>query len=69
MSWLLRLLDKFCYLFQRGFALPWKYNIMNNNSDFSIATMRRVAIMFFELGVVKISGKDFSSISHDYFFV
>ena len=32
----------------------WKYNIRRNvNSDFSIATMRRVAIIFFELGVVK----------------
>ena len=32
----------------------WKYNIRRNvNSDFSIVTMRRVAIMFFELGVVK----------------
>ena len=26
---------------------------MNVNSDFSIVTMRRVAITFFELGVVK----------------
>ena len=33
---------------------PWKYNKTRNaNSDFSIVTMRRVAIMFFELGVVK----------------
>ena len=32
----------------------WKYNIRRNvNSDFSIVTMRRVAIVFFELGVVK----------------
>ena len=32
----------------------WKYNISKNvNSDFSIVTMRRVAIIFFELGVVK----------------
>ena len=32
----------------------WKYNIRRNgNSDFSIAAMRRVAITFFELGVVK----------------
>ena len=34
--------------------LSWKYNIRRNvNSDFSIVTMRRVAIIFFELGVVK----------------
>ena len=33
---------------------PWKHNIKRNvNSDFSIVTMRRVAIIFFELGVVK----------------
>ena len=33
---------------------PWKYNIRRNvNSDLSILTMRRVAITFFELGVVK----------------
>ena len=31
-----------------------KYNIRRNvNSDFCIVTMRRVAIIFFELGVVK----------------
>ena len=31
-----------------------KYNIRSDvNSDLSIATMRRVAITFFELGVVK----------------
>ena len=36
------------------FDQPWKYNIRRNvNSDFSIVTMRRVAIIFFELGVVK----------------
>ena len=35
-------------------VLSWKYNIRRNvNSDFSIVTMRRVAIIFFELGVVK----------------
>ena len=35
-------------------AIPWKYIIRRNvNSDFSIVTMRRVAIIFFELGVVK----------------
>ena len=34
--------------------MPWKYNTRRNvNSDFSIVTMRRVAIIFFELGVVK----------------
>ena len=33
---------------------PWKYNIRRNvNSDFSVVIMRRVAIIFFELGVVK----------------
>ena len=33
---------------------PWKYNKTRNaNSNFSIVTMRRVAIMFFKLGVVK----------------
>ena len=32
----------------------WKYNIRKNvNSDFSIVTICRVAITFFELGVVK----------------
>ena len=32
----------------------WKYNIRKNvNSDLSIVTMRRVAIIFFELGVAK----------------
>ena len=32
----------------------WKYNIRRNaNSEFSIVTMRRVAIIIFELGVVK----------------
>ena len=32
----------------------WKDNIRRNvNSDFSISTMRRVAIIFFESGVVK----------------
>ena len=36
------------------FDQPWKYNIRRKvNSDFSIVTMRRVAIIFFELGVVK----------------
>ena len=32
----------------------WKYNIRRNvNSDFSIVTMRGVATIFFELGVIK----------------
>ena len=32
----------------------WKYNIRRNvNSDISTVTMCRVAIIFFELGVVK----------------
>ena len=36
------------------FLTPWIYNIRRNvNSDFSIVTMRKVAILFFELGVVK----------------
>ena len=31
---------------------PWKYKIRKNvNSDFSIVTMRRVVIIFFELRV------------------
>ena len=35
-------------------CIPWKNNIRRNvNSDFSVVTMRRVAIMFFELEVVK----------------
>ena len=35
-------------------VLTWKYNTRRNViSDFSVVTMRRVAIMFFELGVVK----------------
>ena len=34
-------------------TLSWKYNIRKNvNSDFFIVTMSRVAITFFELGVV-----------------
>ena len=40
--------------------VTWKYNIRRNaNSDFSIVTMRRVAIIFFELGVVKNSTQKF----------
>ena len=35
-------------------VLAWKYNKRRNvNSDFSVVTMRRVASIFFELGVVK----------------
>ena len=34
--------------------IAWKYNIRRNvNLDFSIVTMRRVAIIFFELEVLK----------------
>ena len=44
----------------------WKYNIRrNSNSDFSIVTMRRVAIIFFELEVVK----NFMQKFYDYFFL
>ena len=43
----------------------WKYSIRRSaNSDFSNVTMRRVAIIFFELGDVK----NFMQI-HDYLFV
>ena len=36
------------------FFLSWKYNIRRNiNSDFSIVTMRRLAIILIELRVVK----------------
>ena len=36
------------------FLLPWKYNIRKNvNSDLSIVTVRRVAITFSELRVLK----------------
>ena len=39
---------------------PWKYNTRRNvDLDFSIVTMRRVAIIFFELGVVKNSMQKF----------
>ena len=42
-------------------VLPWKYNIRTNvNSDISIVSTRRVAIIFFELGVVKNSCKNFN---------
>ena len=35
-------------------SIPWKYNIRRNlNSDFSIVTIRRVAIIFFELVATK----------------
>ena len=34
--------------------MSWEYNIRRNvNSDISIVIVRRVAIIFFELGVVK----------------
>ena len=37
----------------KTFVLSWKYNIRKNvNSGFSIVTIRRVAIIFFELGVI-----------------
>ena len=37
-----------------AFSEAWKYNIRRNvNSDLSIVTMRKVAITFFELRVVK----------------
>ena len=37
-----------------------KYNIKNNvNSDISIVTMRKVAIVFFELGVIKTFMQNF----------
>ena len=40
--------------FLEAYITTWIYNIRRNvNSDFSIVTMRRVAIIFFELGVVK----------------
>ena len=36
------------------FLLPWKYDIRKNvNSDLSIVTVRRVAITFSELRVLK----------------
>ena len=39
-----------------------KYNIKNNvNSDISIVTMRKVAIVFFELGVIKTFMQNFQS--------
>ena len=42
------------------YVSTWKYNIRRNvNSDFSIVIMRRVAIIFFELGVVKNSMQKF----------
>ena len=38
----------------------WRYNIRRNvNSDFSNVTIRSVAIIFFELGVVKNFMKTF----------
>ena len=39
---------------QKNWWKPWKYNIRKNvKSDIPIVTMCRVAIMFFELGVLK----------------
>ena len=47
--------------FLEAYITTWIYNIRRNvNSDFSIVTMRRVAIIFFELGVAKISCKNFN---------
>ena len=41
-------------------VISWKYNIRRNvNSDFSIVTIRRVAIISFELGVVQNSMQKF----------
>ena len=40
---------------ENGRGSTWECNIRRNvNSDFSIVTMRRVAIIFFEWGVLKI---------------
>ena len=40
----------------------WKYDIRRNvNPDLSIVTMRRVAIIFFELGVIKNFMQKFQS--------
>ena len=41
-------------------SISWKYNIRKNvNSEFSIVTMRGVAITVFELGFVKKSMQKF----------
>ena len=43
-----------CNTLEPYLVKSWRYNIRRNvNSDVSIVTMRRVAIKFFELGVVK----------------
>ena len=49
----------------------WKFNIRRNvSSDFSRATMSRVAIIFFELRVVKSFMQKFNRKTfHDYCFV
>ena len=36
-----------------SFIKAWNYNIRGYNTSFSVVTMRRVAIIFFELEVVK----------------
>ena len=42
------------YLFPINYMPTWKHDIRRNiNSDISVATIRRVTIIFFELGVVK----------------
>ena len=42
-------------------SISWKYNIRKNvNSEFSIVTMRGVAITVFELGFVKKSMQKFN---------
>ena len=41
-------------IFSDNIFITWNYNIRRNvNSGFSVVTMRRVAIIFFEWGVVK----------------
>ena len=49
----------------------WKYIIRRNvNSDFSVVTMRRIAIICFELGVVKNFMQNFNRKAfQDYFFI
>ena len=47
---------------ENGRVSTWKCNIRRNiSSDFSIVTMRRVAIIFFEWGVVKFSLRNFNT--------
>ena len=49
-----------CNTLEPYLVKSWRYNIRRNvNSDVSIVTMRRVAIKFFELGVVKNSMQKF----------